>query len=252
MRPNVEHLFPGYTRDLEGAFTSLYADVRRLVSTGIGFLVDPIDRCLGLEWWIGDRRATDREVIDDWHAIKDRALKMSDAEIHHWTAQMQAPLTSVRLKSDYIDQLLIKKLHSNYDYVRAHLIHGLDNMPADAVLGLMSLAWAIGAGFDKTNPPRLELVAAANAGDWRVVKAHARLREAGNAGVVERNCRQDLCFENAATVVARGLDTAALWWPNAAPKEDSLHTVAVKALELGIAHDSQFAPAPPSDDDENS
>lgn len=248
IRPNVEHIFPGYSRDLEGTFTSLYSDLRRLVSTGVGFLVDPISRCLALEWWIGDRRATDREVIDDWHAIKDRALKMTDEEMKHWVAKIQAPLTSVRLNSDYIDQLLLKKARANFDYIVSHLIPELVDAPADAQLGALSLSWAIGAGFDKTSPPRTEFIAAANAGDWITAGAHARLRESNNPGVVERNKRQDLCFSNAATVKARGLDPAALWWPNACPKEDTLHTLAVKALELGIAKDS--ISAGPSDDDE--
>lgn len=245
IRQNVEHIFPQYSRDLEGVFLSPYADVKRLLSTGIGFLIDPIQLALSLEWWIGDRRATDREVIDDWHAIKDRALKMNDEEMQHWTAKMQAPLTSVRLRSDYVDQLTLKKLHANFAYVEAHLIHGLSDAPADAQLGAMSLAWAVGAGFDRTNPPRTEFVAAFNTSNWLVAGAHARLRETGNAGVIERNKRQDLCFSNASTVKARGLDPAALWWPNVCPKEDTLHTLAVKALELGIAKDSI---APKEDD----
>ncbi len=145
--------------------------------------------------------------------------------------------------------MIIKKLRANFDYVEAHLIHGLSDAPADAILGCMSLAWAVGAGFDRTNPPRTEFVAAFNAGNWIVAGAHARLRESNNAGVIARNKHQDLCFQNAATVKARGLDPAALWWPNACPKDDTLHTLAVKALELGLAKDSIFAGPP--DDDEN-
>ncbi len=247
IRANVERIFTQYTEDLEACFMSLYSDVRRLVTTGRGFLVDPIDRALALEWWIGDRRATDREVIDDWHAIKDRALKMTDQEIQHWTGRMQAPLTNIRLKSDYVDKLTIKKLRANFDYVEAHLIHGLSDAPADAQLACMSLAWAVGAGFDRTNPPRTEFVAAFNASNWLTAGAHARLRESNNKGVIERNRRQDLCFQNAETVRARDLDPAALWWPNACPKEDTLRTLAVKAIALGIAKESISA-GPPDDD----
>jgi len=246
---NVEHIFPQYSIDLEACFLSPYSDVKRLVSTGVGFLVDPIDRCLALEWWIGDRRATGREIIDDWHAIKDRALKMSESDLQRWTATMQAPLTSIRLRPDYVEQKTIQKLRANFAYIETHLIHGLSDAPADAILGCMSLAWAAGAGFNLTNPPRTEFVAAFNAGDWLSAGAHARLRETGNRGVIERNKRQDLCFQNAATVAARGLDPAALWWPNACPKEDTLNTLAVKAVALGIAHDSVLAGPP--DDDEN-
>jgi hypothetical protein len=241
IRQNVEHIFPQYSSELEGVFTSPYCDVRRLVSAGVGFLCDPIERCIVLDWWIGDRRATISEITNDWHALKDRALRMTDEQMQHWTAQMQAPLTSIRLKQEAIERLTIQKLHANYDYIEKHLIPSIGSAPADAQLGAMSLAWAVGAGFDMTNPPRTEFVKAFEAGDWQSAKAHARLRETGNRGVTDRNRRQELCFDNATTVVARGLDPAALWWPNACPKEDSLHTLAVHALELGIARGDEKA-----------
>lgn len=173
---------------------------------------------------------------------------MTDAEMQKWTAPMQAPLTSVRLRSDYIDVMTTKKLRANFAYIEAHLIPGLGSVPADALLAAMSLSWAIGAGFDRANPPRTEFVAAFNAGDWQAAKVHARLRESNNKGVVERNRRQDLCFDNATTSVARGLDPAALWWPNTCPKEDTLKTLAVKAMELGLAHGTL---APPEDDEKS-
>lgn len=239
IRPNVEHIFPQYSVALEGSYTSPYADVRRLISTGVGFLIDPIERALSMEWWIGDRRATAAEITDDWHALKERAMRMTDSEIHHWTARVQAPLTSIRLRQTSLDTLTIHKLRLNYDYVRTHLIPALDDAPADAQLAAMSLAWAVGAGFDKTDPPRTEFVTAFNAQDWLAAMVHARLRETSNAGVIGRNRNQDLCFQNAQTVKDRGLDPAALWWPNTCPKEDTLRTLAVHALELGIARDDE-------------
>ena len=235
IRPNVEHIFPQYSVALEGSYTSPYADVRRLISTGVGFLIDPLERALALEWWIGDRRATDAEVSNDWHELKDRASRMSDSEMQHWTAKVQAPLTSIRLKQSSLDALTIHKLRANYEYVRMHLIPGLDDAPADAQLAAMSLAWAVGAGFNKTDPPRTAFVAAFNDQDWLSAMVHARLRESGNAGVIGRNRNQDLCFQNAQTVKERGLDPAALWWPNVCPRSDTLHTLAVQALGLGIA-----------------
>lgn len=247
MRKNVERAFLPLSGELEGVFTNPYSDVKRLVTTGAGILIDPIDRALKLEWWIGSHRATDDEVREDWSEIKGRARAMSDEDIHRWTASMQAPFTSIRLKSDYMDALTIRRVHLNFDYIIKHLIPGLVDAPADAQLGTMLLAWAVGAGFDKTTPPRPEFVEACNAGDWLAAGAAARLREEGNRGVIPRNKHMMLCFSNAATVTARGLDPAALWWPNVCPKEDHLSTVAVKALELGLAKSSLFVPAPKDD-----
>lgn len=247
MRANVERIFTQFT-SIEGYFLSPYSDVKRLITTARGALIDPIERCLALEWWIGDRRATEAEVRNDWHVLKDLALQMSDSKLQHWTASEQAHLTSIRLNPEYIEALTMRQLRANYAYIEAHLMPGIGGFPADAQLGVMSLAWALGAGFDKANPPRTEFVAACNAGNWIAAGAHARLRESGNAGVVVRNKQQDLCFSNAATVKARGLDPAALWWPNVCPKEDTLKTLAVKAMELGIAHPTQ---GPPKDDEQS-
>lgn len=235
LRKSVETLFPQYTVGLEGNCTFMYADVKRLVSAAQGILCDPLSLALKLEWHIGDRRATEVEVVNDWQAIKSRALKMTDEQLQQWTAKRQAPLTSCRLKQDFIDSLTIKRLRGNFEYLKRHLIPNIGDAPADAQMGLMSTAWAIGAGFDQTKPPRLELIAAAKSGDWLAAGAAARLREAGNKGVVDRNKHQDRMFANAAVVVARGLDRDALWWPNKCPTEDSLKTLAIKALDLGIA-----------------
>lgn len=235
LRKSVETLFPGYTIGLEGSVSFMYSDVKRLITTAQGILCDPVERALQLEWWISGRRATEAEVHNDWNALKTRARAMADEDLQRWTAKMQAPLSSVRLTQDYMDALILKRLRGNYDYVVKHLIPGLADAPADAQLGTMSLAWGVGAAFDKTKPPRTEFIAAARAGDWLAAGAAARMREAGNRGVIDRNKHQDRCFANAATVVARDLDRDALWWPNKCPTEDSLKTLAIKALDLGLA-----------------
>lgn len=233
-------------------FLNPYSDVKRLITTGAGILIDPLGLCLSHEWWIGERRATLVEVAEDWNALKTRANAMTTAELLRWTASAQAPLTSIRLKADYAAALTLKRARLNFDYITKHLIPRLESAPADAQLGVLLLSWAVGAGFDKTNPPRTDFVDACNAEDWLLAAAHARLREAGNPGVVARNRHQDRCFANAATVKARGLDPAALWWPNVCPKDDTLKTVATKALELGIAKSSLLVPPPDDDEPPNS
>jgi hypothetical protein len=180
--------------------------VKGLVTVSVGCLIDPIDLALRLDWRIGDRAATHAEVRDDWQTIK--ALGRNNR-----TAESQAALTSIRLTDDGVESLLWSRLGANAEWLRAHLFPGFPDFSADAQLGILSTAWALGCDFRHTDPPRPALIAAIAAGDWVAAKVHAKLREAGNAGVVDRNRQQERCFDNAATVAEHNLDPAVLNWP---------------------------------------
>jgi hypothetical protein len=122
-------------------------------------------------------------------------------------------LTSIRLTDDGVNALLWRRLNANAEWLHKHLFPGFPEYSADAQLGILSTAWAIGCDFRNTTPPRPELVAAVGASDWQAAKVHSKLREAGNTGVIDRNRQQERCFDNAAVVVQYGLDPAILNWP---------------------------------------
>ena len=229
MRAHVEQIWLQYNADLEGEFGFMYVDVKRLVSTAVGIMIEPVELALKLSWMMGDRRATIEEVTHDWHEINSR-----EEELWNTRAPLQAKYTRVRLTEETIRAVVMDRLHANLAYVR-RFFPLWDQWPSDAQLGTASLFWALGAGLDKTRPA---FVRAANRGDWLLAKLHAHLNESGNAGVAPRNRKQELCFDNASTVATRGLDPVLLFWPNGAPREDDLHTTALKALELGIARDT--------------
>lgn len=246
MRPTARSLFRQFSEQLEGRRRNPYADVKGFVTVSVGCILEPIDLALGLDWRVGDRKATAEEIRNDWHAVK--ALKGQVEDLRRWTAERQAPLTSIRLTDEGVDALLEQRLQANVTYLRNRLFPRWDEFSADAQLGIMSTAWALGAGFDHLNPPRHALIAAVNAGDWISAKVHAHLREIGNAGVVDRNRQQEICFDNAANVAARGLDPALLWWPRRCPQESTLKEEAVKAIGLiDETHDTDPAPAPESE-----
>lgn len=203
MRPAVAEAFPAYSVRHEGSTLYLYADIRGLVTSSVGVLLDPIELALRLDWRIDDRAATQAEIRDDWQAIK--ALGASGSR----TAKSQAGLTSIRLTQSGSDALVRRRLEANVAYIRKFL-HNWDDAPVDAQLGTASLCWAIGAGLDKTRPA---FVAAFNAGDWLMCKQHARIRSDNNPGVVGRNRDQERCFDNATTVAEHQLDPSALHWP---------------------------------------
>lgn len=222
MRPNVVQIFPQHAAKHEGEFLLLYADIRGLITSSIGVLLDPIHLALPLPWMIGDRRATEEEIRKDWNALKSRP------ELRTWTAKRQASLTSIRLTQDASDSLVRQRLNANVAYVRRFL-HNWDDAPSDAQLAAASLFWAIGAGVDKTRP---EFVKAFNAGDWLACKSHSRIREDNNPGVIGRNRDQELCWDNCLSVTERGLDPDWLWWPNRCPEDSTLREEAIKALGM--------------------
>jgi len=195
------------------------------VTVSIGVLIDPIALAIDLPWMIGDRPATHAEIRDDWQALKSRP------ELRTWVAKKQAPLTSIRLTQDASDALVRHRLQLNVDYVRKFL-HNWDEAPADSQLATASLCWAVGAGLNKTRPSFVE---AFNAGDWFTCRQHSHIDETNNPGVIGRNRDQELCWSNATVVTARRLDPSWLWWPNRTPPDADLHTLALKAIELGIA-----------------
>jgi GH24 family phage-related lysozyme (muramidase) len=202
MRAVVVEAFPTYSVRHEGATLHPYNDIRGLVTTSVGVLIDPIELALRLDWRIGERAATQAEIRDDWQAIK--ALGAGNR-----TAKSQAPLSSIRLSQSGSAALVRRRLGANVAYIRKFLPNW-DDAPADAQLGTASLCWAIGAGLNKTRP---DFVAAFNAGDWLACKQHAHIRDDNNPGVIDRNLQQERCFSNAAVVAEHNLDPAVLNWP---------------------------------------
>lgn len=203
VRAAAVEVFPRYSARHEGEFLSPYLDIRGLLTSSIGVLLDPIHLAIDLPWMIGDRRATRDEIREQWEALKARQ------DVKSWTAKRQASLTTIRLSQEASDALVRKRLDANIAYVRKFL-HNWDSAPSDAQLAAASLFWAIGAGVNKTRPA---FTAAFNAGDWLACKQHARIREDNNPGVVGRNRDQERCWDNAATVADHGLDPEVLHWP---------------------------------------
>src|SRR5262245_57959902 len=126
IRSNVKQLWAQFNEDLEGVYASPYCDVRGLITTAVGCLIDPIHLALALPWAIGDRAANQEEITNDWQALKERKDELS-----HWVASRQAPLTSIRLRAEEIELLVQRRLAANVAYIEAHLMPGFGEFPAD-------------------------------------------------------------------------------------------------------------------------
>lgn len=204
MKPSVAAAFRDFSTKFEGYLPYMYLDIKGLVTTGMGNLIDPIGAALELPWRRPDGSlATQSEIRAAWNLVKSRI----DLAPKYGTAF--AGLTTLRLDKTGIEQLIARKLRENEAYLR-HRFPDYERWPADAQLGLHSMAWAMGPGFHfpdfdaAVNRPRPDFEAAARA-------SHMDAR--GNPGLVPRNNANFQLFTNAARVLERGADAETLYWP---------------------------------------
>lgn len=205
MRAATIEAFPAFTAALEGYVHSMYLDILGLVTTGAGNLIDrPEDACQ-LPWKHSDGRpASIQEIAEAWRELKAR----KDLAKMHW--KYAAALNDLRLSDADIDALVRSKLLSNEAYIRGHAYPDWDNFSADAQLGCMSMAWAVGPGFPAKFGNFTNRVLE---GDWHGAAACCTIREDGNPGIVPRNKANRVCFENAAVVASGELDPELLNYP---------------------------------------
>lgn len=242
MHQSVKAVWERFSQPLEGRVHGMYVDVKNLVTTGVGNLIDPVEAALALPWKHENTgaRATADEIKAAWNELKNHpglALKPGGPlvplpKLHYRYA---LALNDLRLTDEDIDELVAKKLASNAAHLASKHFHDFESWPADAQLGVLSMAWAVGPDFPVKFPNFSRF---ANAQDWIAAKACCKIRDTNNPGVVPRNRHNERCFLNAATVHDRGLDPSVLYWPNEAPLEGT----------APIASDTPIAP-PLSDED---
>src|SRR6185503_10062976 len=98
-----------------------------------------------------------------------------------------------------------------------------EEWPADAQLGVLSLAWAVGAGFAPKWP---KFTAACLASDWAGARENCTLREEKNPGVIPRNQANRRLFANAFEITKQGLEPSRLYYPEPVPPAVSPEGVA--------------------------
>lgn len=209
-----------FSEPLEGRVHSMYLDVKGLVTTGVGNLIDPVGAALRLPWKHPDgTAATDSEIRDQWLTLKGQ----QELKKLHW--KYAAKVTTLRLTDQDIDALVVNKLFENEKALRK-AYPNWDDFPADAQLGCLSMAWAVGAGFPAIFK---NFSGFAVKQDWVAAKVCCKIKTDNNPGVIPRNRNNELCFDNAATVMQYGLDRSRLHWPKKAdiaePKTEPAPTI---------------------------
>ena len=120
-------------------------------------------------------------------------------------------MTTLILSDEAIASLVDQRLTMNDAYL-ARSFPGYVDWPADAQLGLLSMAWSMGPAFRPKFP---RFAAACDALDFATAAIESKEDETGNPGLIPRNSADRLLFSNAAVVLAQGLDPNVLHWPAA-------------------------------------
>lgn len=204
LRDAVLGSFASWSTMFEGALPYMYTDVRGLVTTGIGNLIDPVSEALALPWVRSDGTpASPSEIAAAWATVKGAFPRRQSVAC--------GPLTTIRLTRQGIATLVEAKLLANDAYLAEHL-PGYAAMPADAQLACNSMAWAVGAGvmgIFKT------LATALERGDYATATQECEINSKGNPGVVPRNTANIVLFGNAAMVAAGHGDPDRLYFLDA-------------------------------------
>jgi peptidoglycan hydrolase-like protein with peptidoglycan-binding domain len=204
MHASVLKAFEPFSTKFEGFLPYMYLDIKGLVTTGMGNLIDPIGPALGLPWRRSDGSlASQDEIRAAWNAVKARI------DLAPKFGQAFAGVTTLRLDNEGIEQLIARKLKENEGYLRTKF-PGYDTWPADAQLGLHSMAWAMGPGFKF---PAFEAAVNRDPPDFHAAAVASHINEAGNPGLTPRNKANFELFTNAAHVLEKGADPSTLYWP---------------------------------------
>lgn len=218
MRQIVRQQFRKFSSTLEGDVTWMYLDVAGLVTTGRGNKIDSVGEALALEWQYRNRPgiiATEQDVTDEWNNIKNspesKAMKLSGGG-HYYS------ITKLDVTSSSLDRLFNGMLLSNESTLK-NLYHlsnqpyaDFEDWPADAQLGLLSMAWAMGANFSKGHGWR-KFVQAVIDRDWEEAADQSHMSEVGNAPIWKRNVANKILFRNAAVVQGGNLAFDVLFYP---------------------------------------
>jgi GH24 family phage-related lysozyme (muramidase) len=178
MKPEVREQFPAFTAKFEGRIPWLYLDVKGLVTIGLGCLCDSVNVATSLPFVdAAGNRASTAAIEAEWRVIK------AHTELAQKGAGAARKVAQLRLPEEAIDNLARQRLEAN-ELILLRYFPDFDSWPAPAQLGVLSMAWAMGAGFPAKWP---HFADACRARDWDAASASCKMREEGNPGLVPRN-----------------------------------------------------------------
>lgn len=209
MQQSVRDAFFDFSKQFEGVIHFMYLDVKNLVTTGVGNKIDSIAEAQALPWTVGDTGpAADADTIaTEWRLVKSRTDLSSQG------GGVFEAITRLRISDDAVADLVSSRLSQNEtNLLQTPEFADFANWPADAQLGLLSMAWAAGAAFaqDGRFPDFRADCAVVN---FSQAALDSHMAEAGNPGLVLRNLADEMLFVFAARVQAQGKPFDQLIYP---------------------------------------
>lgn len=205
MYPSVHAAFVPFNAPFEACVDYLYLDVKGLVSSGLGNLLEPIGCVQRLDFVHPDGRyASQFEIMGSWRRVKQSDLDPLDG------GEQYAKLTTIRLTRESLDALIEQKLRSMEANVRIHF-RNWASLPADMQLLILCMAWAMGPGFPDKFP---KFTAAVNAEEWATAAAECLMDEKDqNDSFHRRNAAHLVLARNAGVVAAQQMDRTKVYYP---------------------------------------
>lgn len=190
MTPELAARMNALNDRFEGHVPWMYLDVKCLVTTGRGNLVDPVSAALPLPWTSRSGvPARQDEIVAEWCRVKSRT-DLAPRGGGHFGA-----ITSLRLSHAAIDALCEEKLAAFEGALRGYFAD-YDSWAEAARVGVLSMAWALGPAFPPAWP---HFSAAARAGDWATAARECAIVTVGNPGVAPRNRANAALFNSCAS-----------------------------------------------------
>jgi GH24 family phage-related lysozyme (muramidase) len=212
MKKVVSDIFWAHNVPMEGYCNYPYPDVKGLISTGVGNLVDPVQYMTPLPWKHKDGTpATKWEIEAEFKRLKAMAIGPDGKPTKDclrgggWWKDK----ATLQLSEQAIRDLVASKLRTMVSYFKGRVGEKVwDSYPADAQLAILSMCWALGPAF---NFPKF--MAHLKARNWLGCADECKMQEAGNPGVIPRNKKNRSLFLNAAAVEKYGMDPEKLYYP---------------------------------------
>src|SRR5262249_37215008 len=150
------------------------------------------------------------QIAAEWQRLK---TNQTLAHLGHTACDQ---VTELELTKDAVGALILKRLTDDESFLKRQVwFTDFETWPADAQLGLLSMAWAMGPGGPGAFP---HFRAACQRQDFKTAAMECKMDEAGNPGLVPRNHANSALFSNAAAIANTGVATlqrSHLYYPQA-------------------------------------